>query len=354
MVNLKNITPKDKDAWNTLVTHPVQTWEWGEFRQKAGVKVLRLGIFRNKKLNTALLLTIHKIPFSPYKIGVLFKGPKPTKQLLEALKKVGKEENLLFIRMEPNVIVATQQNKLITDNWKLETLLRSNGAVPGKTSFTKQTFVVDLAKPEGELLANMHHKTRYNIRLAGRRGVKIQEDNSEKAFEKYLALLAETVKRQSFYAHTEHYHRLMWQTLKMENGKWKMENSNRLTAHLLTANYKGETLIAWILFAFKDSLYYPYGASSDKYREVMASHAAMWEAIKFGKKMGLKKFDLWGKEEGKGFTRFKEGFNPQIIEFLGTWDLPINKTLYILFRIAEKVRWLILKFPLSLSKPQFK
>jgi len=81
----------------------------------------------------------------------------------------------------------------------------------------------------------------------------------------------------------------------------------------------------------------------------------MWEAIKFGKKLGLKTFDLWGREEGKGFTKFKEGYNPKVIEFLGTWDLIINKPMYAVYKFGEKVRWPALKVAakFGLSKHRF-
>lgn len=69
----------------------------------------------------------------------------------------------------------------------------------------------------------------------------------------------------------------------------------------------------------------------------------MWEAIRLGRSLGLKTFDLWGREEGKGFTRFKEGYNPKVIEFIGSWDLVINKPLYYLYRIAEGLRWKFLR-----------
>ena len=111
----------------------------------------------------------------------------------------------------------------------------------------------------------------------------------------------------------------------------------------MVATYKGEIISAWILFAHDGFLYYPYGASTDKYKEVMANNLMMWEAIKFGKKLGLSTFDLWGREEGKGFTKFKEGYNPEVVEFIGTWDLIINKPLYYLYKIAEKIRWFILR-----------
>lgn len=80
----------------------------------------------------------------------------------------------------------------------------------------------------------------------------------------------------------------------------------------------------------------------------------MWEAIKFGKKLGLKTFDLWGREPGKGFTKFKEGYNPQVVEFLGTWDL-VTSPLYYPYRVAESLRWMFLRTStkFGLAKPKF-
>jgi lipid II:glycine glycyltransferase (peptidoglycan interpeptide bridge formation enzyme) len=87
----------------------------------------------------------------------------------------------------------------------------------------------------------------------------------------------------------------------------------------------------------------------------MANNLMMWEAIKFGKKLGLSTFDLWGREEGKGFTKFKEGYNPSVVEFLGTWDLVINKPIYKIYIIIETIRWKILKLfaKFGLSKKRF-
>lgn len=346
MVNFRQVSEKDKSKFNQLATHPIQSWEWGEFRKKTGAQVLRLGIYKKGQLIQAFQLTIHKVPFTNYKIGVLLKGPKPTSKLLQALEQLGREQNLLFIRMEPNVIIANQKDRQYLTN-----LFLKNGVVQGKTSFTEETFIIDLTQSEKDLLAKMHQKTRYNIRLAKKRGVKVEIDGSQEAFERYLHLMAATIRRQNFYAHTETYHRLMWQTLKAKSSKSK---ANTLTAHLLTAKYQGKILAAWILFVFKKTLYYPYGASSNEHRNVMASNAIMWEAIRFGKKLGLKEFDLWGKEKGKGFTHFKEGFGPKTIEFIGTWDLPINKPLYYAFRVIETLRWIVLKSPIPFLKPTFR
>jgi len=310
---------------NKIATHPLQTSYWAGFRQTWGNEILttKYGI-----------ITLHKLPFSMGKIGIFERGPKPTKEMLTSLKKIGSENNLIFIKMEPNT--PTEPN--------LVDLMKTSGAVLGKTLFTPTTFWINLKPSEEELLKSFHSKTRYNIRLAQKNGVTVKEDSSETSFKKYLELTRETVNRQGFFAHTEKYHRLMWNILKKAG-----------IAHLFTATYQKEIITTWILFAWKDFLYYPYGASTEKYKNVMANNLMMWEAIKFGKKKKLSTFDLWGREEGKGFTKFKEGYNPQVIEFLGTWDLVINKPLYYIYRLVEKIRWPVLKISakIGLSKHRF-
>lgn len=310
---------------DSIATHPLQTSAWAEFRKKWGNEILetKYGI-----------LTLHKLPFSGYKIAVFEKGPTPTKTMLDELRTLAKEKNLVFIKLEPN----TQKND------SLIKLMKNSGAVLGKTLFTPSTFWIDLTPAEENLMKSFSSKTRYNIRVAERNGVVVKEDNSDTAFERYLELTKETVSRQGFYAHTEKYHRLMWEVLRKAG-----------IAHLLTAKYQGKIITTWITFIWKDFLYYPYGASTETYKNVMANNLMMWEAIKFGKKNNLSTFDLWGREEGKGFTKFKEGYSPKVIEFLGTWDFVINKPMYSLYKIGEKIRWPILKFAakLGLSKARF-
>ena len=312
---------------NNTATHPLQSLEWAEFRKKTGIKVIKGDGFQ---------LTIHKIPHTLWTIGYLPKGPLPDKEMLEELEKIGREEKCIFIQIEPNVPV-----------------LRSlKGLQPSfHPLFTKYTFILDLTKSEQELLAGMHPKTRYNIKVAQKHGVKVVEDNSDEAFETYLKLTRETTKRQGFYAHTENYHRLQWQTLPHKIINRKSSIINQLSSHLLLAKYQKKILVAWTVFVYGDTLYYPYGASSSENRETMASNLMVWEAIRFGKKLGLKKFDMWGslgpnpdkKDPWYGFHRFKEGYGGKLVEFVGSFDLVINPLLYQFYKIADRLRWLVLK-----------
>ena len=312
-------------------THPLQSIEWGEFRKKTGVKVVTVN---------EIQMTIHRIPHAPWTIGYIPKGPLLTASMISDLKKIGKEKNCIFIQLEPNIEKSQLPNYPITQ--------LPNYRPSFHPLFTKYTLILDLNKSEEDLLKTMHPKTRYNIRVALKHGVKIIQDNSDEAFEDYLKLTEETTKRQDFYAHTERYHRLMWETLRSAQGKL---DTDKLTAHLFLAKYKEQTLAAWILFIYKDTLYYPYGASSNLHREVMASNLLMWEAIKFGRSLELKKFDMWGalsdnpnkNDPWYGFHRFKEGYGPKHIEFVGSFDLVIDPFLYKIYKIVDKIRWTILK-----------
>ncbi len=336
MSQFVKIIDQKPDNYDILSRHPLQSWEWGEFRKSQGHKVVRFGLFEEKNLKEVFQLTLHKIPHTNFSIGYLPKSPLPTLEVLEKLKEISKDNNAIFIKLEPDV----------EHNEKIEKQLIDLGLVHGKPLFTKYTSIIDLNKSEDELLNSFKSKTRYNIRLSEKHGVKIQEDNCDKAFEEYLNLVLETTKRQGFYAHDKKYHTEQWKILKSAG-----------ISHLLTATFEGKILASFLLFKFNDVLYYPYGASTREQKELMAPTLLMWEAIKFGKSLGCKSFDLWGDTEPDpppnhpyfGFHKFKEGFSPRLVEFVGTYDLVINQPLYYLYNLVDKIRWKILKLKSKLS-----
>jgi len=299
----------DRDKWDEEVDHPLQSWEWGEFRKQ------RQPI---SQMNGMLVMWT-KIKFTPWYFGYVPMGKVPSERDLEILREESIRMKGIGIRFEPNAEV----------NAKSEVLQK----LPrGKALFKPKTFIWDLAKSEEELLKNMHPKGRYNIKVALKHEVKISEDNSGEAFEEYLNLMfSGTTKRQKIYSHERSYHKLLWSSLKGN------------IAHLFTAKYQGKIIAASIIFKFKDKIYYAYGASALEHKEVMAPTLMLWKIALWGKDQGCKLFDLWGAEEGKGFSRFKEHFGADLVEMAGTYDFPINPLLYKLFRIAEEARWKMLR-----------
>lgn len=340
----RDITKKEKTQFNKLATHPLQAFEWGEFREKTGIHVVRKGYFEKNKLLHILQLTIHKIPHTKWTIGYLPKGTLPTKEVVGELKKIGKENNCIFIQLEPNVVASEQTHNHMT----------SLGLTPSAHPlFTKYTFQLDLTQSPDEFLKHMSQKTRYNIRVAIKHNVRVQEEFSEEAFAAYQKLTEETTTRQGFFAHTKKYHAFMWETLKTERPKLGVKiDTEKLQAHLFVASYEKQPLTTWIVFTFHDTLYYPYGASSSQHREVMSSNLMMWDVVMYGKKMGLRLFDMWGsmgpnpdsKDPWYGFHRFKQGYGPTLVEFVGSYDLVINPIVYQGYKVADKLRWLLLRF----------
>jgi len=329
-MDLRPITEKQKSQFNKLATHVIQSWEWGQFRKSLGIPVLRYGLYQSSTLKTAFQLTLHHVPYTNKYVGYLPKGPFPEKELAEALKKIGQENNCAFIKIEPDVQIDNGQLTIDNSFYKSPKLL-----------FTKYNFILDITKSEEELLKAMHPKTRYNIRVAQKHGVKILESTKDSDFEIYLKLYFETTKRQGYHGHNKEYHRRVWKTLKDAG-----------MARLLIAYYQLPTtnypLTAWMLLNFKDTLYYPYGGSSKIHPEVMANNLIAWEAIKLGKKLGLKKFDMWGalgpnsnpSDPWYGFHKFKMGYGGKLVEYIGTYDLVLNWPIYLLFTLIDKLTFL--------------
>src|SRR3989344_1001672 len=333
---VREIEENEKDLYNKKVNHIIQSWELGEFRRKTGLELVRFGHFEGDALTEGYQITFHRVPVFPQKIGYLPKGPMPNAKMINALKEEAKSKNAAFIKLEPNVILSSEKaEKDIAGEFKKLGLIASK-----KSLFTKWNFLIDLTHSEDQLLAAMQPKTRYNIKVAQRYGVEVRESTDEIDFDIYLKLYFETTKRQKYFGHTPEYHKLVWETL-MPAGMTRV----------LIARYRGKPLVAWMLLNFKDTLYYPYGGSSLEHKEVMASNLIAWEAMRLGKKMKLKVFDMWGalspkateKDPWYGFHRFKAGYGPLHVEYVGTYDLILNNALYKSMNMADKLRWTYLR-----------
>lgn len=330
---IREIRPEEKEAYNAAVQHPLQTWEWGDFRKSTGVSVARLGVFEGNVLKRGFQVTFHPIPLLGQNAGYFPKGEMPDDNQIAALKELAKQHNALFIKMEPNI---AQKVGTPSAHAHIHKFLTENGAQPGRALFTKYSFLLDLTPSEEKLFENLKSKTRYNVNLAAKKGVQIFENTSLEGIEQYLDILKETTSRQGFYAHNEAYFKNMFENL---GGTGMMR--------IFNAVYQGKILVSWIIFIHNGVLYYPYGASRRENRDVMASNLMMWEMIKFGKAQGCTHFDMWGslgpepdkKSSWYGFHRFKEGYGGDLVEFLGTYDLVINPSLYGLFRLGDNLRW---------------
>jgi lipid II:glycine glycyltransferase (peptidoglycan interpeptide bridge formation enzyme) len=336
---------QEKTDYNSVVTHPVQTWEWGEFQESQGHKVYRFGVFDNKKIVSGFSLSFHRVPRFNRSIGTILRGPYPTEEIMTIVRKIAKEENAIFVKMEPDVFFQTYDT---ADNPSVPLSPLPDYPdlkISPKVAFYPYTYVIDLTKSEDQLLSLLHPKTRYNIKLANRHGVKVEEVSTDQGFETYLKILFDTTRRQGFYLHSPQYHREQWKVLK-DTG----------IPHIFLASYNDKALAAFMIFTLKDKLFYPYGASLDANREVMAPNLLMWEVIKYGQSKGLKTFDMWGSlgtkadpsDPAYGFHRFKQSYGGTLTQFIGTYDLILDPSFYKYYNLADKFRWKYLRATASL------
>jgi len=313
---------KDQKVWNELVLkNPPRSggflgsWEWGAFQEAVGRKALR---FVDEGGAYAQVIQ-HELPF----------GKKywfaPRRSMIAGLGDEAKRQGVLFVRFEP---------------LSLGEVLK--GAKKTIHVSPPATLIVDLTNSEDALLSGMHEKTRYNIRLAARKSVKCpafakatagRQVSSVKGFEDFWNLLQETAKRDGFRTHPRVYYEKMLEVPFVE---------------LWTATWEEKTLAAGLWSFFGDTATYLHGASSGDHRNVMAPHLLHWEVIRSAKSRGMKVYDFWGiepktsnlkpKTSWGGMTRFKIGFGGEVVEYPGTYDLPISTFGYTLYKIVRKMR----------------
>ena len=200
----------------------------------------------------------------------------------------------------------------------------------------RETIVLNLKKTEDELLAEMHQKTRYNIRLAQKKGVKIIE-GSLQDFEEFWRLMDITGGRDGFRLHDkEHYRRLL--SLPQENIPGKSE-----FIRLFFAEYEGKKIATALLSFWGGRATYLHGGSDNDVREVMAPYLLQWEMITRAKHEGATLYDFYGISEKKwpGVTRFKRGFGGEERVYPGVFDIIFRAAIYRCYRLVKLLRAVI-------------
>mgnify|MGYP001567109205 FL=1 len=311
----------DQSSWNKFVEQYappfgafLQSWEWGEFQRLLGFEVVRLKEEVKGKVVVAQAIK-YPLPFQSSYWHVP-KGP-----LGDATPKVAIE--LLFKKLSGGAFL------------KIEPVTRPRKGAKAKDRQPSVTTIVDLTQSEDKIADNMKPKTRYNIRLAEKKGVTaniVELDH----FDDLVRLMQQTAERDKFSLHEIERYRKMLETLRGSDCK----------AFMAMAFYEGRPLAANIMIDAFGMRTYLHGASSNLYRNVMAPYALHDFLIRDAKAKGLKAYDFWGiapPEAGEdhpwaGISRFKNGFGGVVVRMPGTIDVSKNFVMYNLYRIAKKVR----------------
>ena len=221
----------------------------------------------------------------------------------------------LFVRVESLCLQVTGKSKGLTV-----------GTIPLQPA---HTLITDLEPSEKQLLANMHEKTRYNIKLAEKKGVQIEIGTAK--LDEVWPVFEMTSSRDAFRLHGKEYYKKM------------LEHTN---AFLAVAKHDGEILAANILIDFGKTRTYLHGASSNVKRNFMAPYLLQWELMKNAKSSGFTFYDWWGiapadapsTHEWAGITRFKRGFGGEEVSYPYAYDVVLHPVKYMLYKVLRLIR----------------
>jgi peptidoglycan pentaglycine glycine transferase (the first glycine) len=376
------------EEWNQIVssfpiTHVLQTWQWGLVKQQFGWEMLhRVWKDKDDLIGAALILKRKiTLPLIGDWGSLLYvpKGPllkswedrALVQQVLQNLELLAREEKAVLIKIDPDVVYAVGEEG---DDWvkndpsgqrinpasvsqngldcgkQLVSMLKARGWIFSREQVQfRNTVVLNLELAEDELLRRMKQKTRYNIRLAERKGILVREGSSNDLPLLYQ-LYRETSQRDGFIIRNEDYYLTAWQTFLnyRQSGLMEGRNGCELTgsallknpfAQILIAEYEGEAVAALVLFVFRDKAWYLYGMSTDKHREKMPNYLLHWRAIQYLRQIGVRAYDLWGapdcfdeSDPMFGVYRFKIGFGGETIQHIGAWDYAVSPLKYRLYQ----------------------
>jgi len=317
---------EDKKIWNDFVTEHgprsgsfLHSWEWCEFQGGQTI-----GMYQNNKLEAVAHLIENGLPAGK-KYLYCPRGPVSSAlwyvgDLVEALAEYSREQEVMFIRFDPPAEGTGR--------------LSGRGFKKTATVQPKQTLQLDLSKGADRLLAEMHHKTRYNIRLSAKKDITIEVVDPGQ-FDRVWPVFEQTAQRDKFRLHGQEYYQRM-----LLCGTDTREGVN---VRSVVTRYKDEIIAATIMIDFAGVRTYLHGASSNKHRNLMAPYAIHWHEIQDAIKQGYRYYDLWGVSDTnpawKGITRFKRGFGGKEINYPGTYDLPLKKTEYFLYQLVRRLRY---------------
>ncbi|HHV64433.1 MAG TPA: aminoacyltransferase [Peptococcaceae bacterium] len=332
---------KDKIIFNTFIErhtkgHAMQLWEWGEVKYRTGWQPWRLVLEEKGEIVAAATILERKLPLFGTPIFYCPRGPvvdmadkEKFQAVLKEIKALAKRRRAILLKIDPDIPKTAEylRDFLVSTGFKqVDKGQNFEGVQP------KFVFRLDISPDEDTLLANMHQKTRYNIRLAMKKGVKIRLGTREDLPEFYR-VLQETCARDNFLVRAYSYFEDLYDIMVPPG-----------YGQLFIAEYEGKIIAGTFAFLTGSKTWYIYGASSNSHRNVMPNYLIQWEMIRWAKAHGCTLYDFRGvsgdlSENNPlyGLYKFKKGFNGDFVEFIGEWDYVYRPFMYTIWQLAEKV-----------------
>ncbi len=330
---LKAISSEQRELWDRFVAeHPqgqmLQSWTWGELKAFAGWSPLRLALWDEEaqEIVAAAQVLRRTAPHVPLDLGHLAYVPKGPlldwsrgdlcAAFFTQLHQILRSQGAVALRMEPGLEMGTAEGEVFLQQLatlRSEAILQAS-AVPAIQPL--RTIVLDLTPDEETLLAQMKEKWRYNVRLAGRRGVTIRVADAPAEVRRWYQLLQVTGERDQFGIHDCDYYVRVWELFHPRN-----------EVQLLLAEHDGQLLAGIFAGVFGRQASYLYGASSNEQRHLMPNYLLQWEAMRWARQRGALLYDFCGipetdaeTEAMAGVYRFKRGWGGRVVQFPGGYQ----------------------------------
>lgn len=320
-------------SWDELLqsypdAHLLQTSSWAAFKQAFGWSAVRV---RAEHCAAQILLRRLQLGSS---IAYLPKGPLGTQwqELWPQVDALCHQHHAIFLQVEPDLFEPLPN--------EVRTLWLAGFTPEEHTVQPRRTIIVDLTQDEDQLLAAMKQKTRYNIRLAQRHGVKVRPSAD---LEGFYRMMQTTAQRDGFALHSAEYYRKAYEIFEPQG-----------QAVLLEAVLNQKPLAYLMIFLQHERAWYFYGASDDENRNLMPTYLLQWEAMRWAKANGVKTYDLWGipdEDEAVleeqftsrsdslwGVYRFKRGFGGQVLRSAPAFIRVYKPLLYKAYQMMQTRR----------------
>ena len=331
---MRPATAAEVRDWDEIVLanpdggHILQTRAWGEFKRGWGWEP-RYHIAEADSARIAILFLRRRIAglgtlwYAPRGPGVA--RPRQVTALRDDLRSL---QPGFLVKIDPELDAAAD-----TSCWPDAGIVKSPNEVQNSTA----TILVDLQRGEDEIIASFKPKTRYNIRLAARRGVRVRRMPVDDAtIDVMYRLMRATQQRAGFMLRPRDYFA----------GYWRLQHAAG-QGDFFFAFLDDEVLAGCFVTHFGAKSWYKDGGSSRRHHELMAPHLLQWEIMRRLREQGARAYDLVAVPRAAdmspdhpfyGLYRFKSGFNEHITEFVGTWDMPLARRRYELWnRVGERV-----------------
>jgi peptidoglycan pentaglycine glycine transferase (the first glycine) len=291
----------------------LQTWAWGEVQARAGWAVERV------RLDGGAMASVQVRGVGPVREAFVPRGPVPvTRAAVEALVSWSRAKRFARLRVEPEAPVGFAKD------------MRELGFTAAQPTQPASTRIVPLGEPAG-VLASFDRGTRYNIRLAERRGVVVEEGSDASALTEQSAAVEE---REAISLPRQGYYELLLGLLPW----WRIY----VARHPQT----GEALCAVLVARHGGRGYNLFAGRSGAHADMKANDLAHWRAIGDCAKAGLADYDLWGVPPAgagadhpwHGLGQFKKGFGGLQVDYPGAWELVLSETGARLIALEKKAR----------------